>query len=265
MITNYKDKKLVEYLEPGQKVLIRFGHGLGDTIMFVPIFQRLREIYSNVHFDLYLETGQEKIFDSLCVSDKEGKGYDHVFHLDFPMSEGSGLTKGQKCCIDEIGIEPTYELPQFPKYESPFVAVHFHGTALPDSVGCPSDIAEAIWNDIIEYGKIPIECHFRHVFHNPINELFPFITRHVRDCKAEIPSLIGLIQRSHAFIGVASGPFMVALSLSPHRLLYLEKNHKISDYTKLGVASINIKEGYVKGSIKQWLSSLSHREIWRVI
>ena len=45
MIRDYKDKKLSEYLEPGQKVLIRFGHGLGDTIMFIPALEKLTEIH----------------------------------------------------------------------------------------------------------------------------------------------------------------------------------------------------------------------------
>ena len=36
------EKKLVDYLAPGQKVLIRFGHGLGDTLMFIPLLEALK-------------------------------------------------------------------------------------------------------------------------------------------------------------------------------------------------------------------------------
>ena len=74
MITDYKDKKLAEYLEPGMKALIRFGHGLGDTIMFMPAFTLLRRLYPETQIDLYVECGQEEIFES--VPDKEGKDYD---------------------------------------------------------------------------------------------------------------------------------------------------------------------------------------------
>jgi hypothetical protein len=222
--------------------------------MFIPIFNRLRELYPKVHFDLYLESGQEKIFE--CVPWKEGEDYNHVFHLDFPMSEGSGLTKGQKCCIDEIGIEPIFGIAKLEKKDSPFVALHFQGTALPDSVNCPQDIAGAIWDDVIASGKIPIECHFQHLFHNPKNAKFDFVDRHVRNCEANLNNLIGLIQNSFAFIGVASGPFVAAMSIFPSRTMYLQKRHKLEDYTKLAMARIDIEQGYVKGTVKNWLASL---------
>ena len=71
MIENFKEKKLVEYLENGQKVLIRFGHGLGDTLMFMPVFNHLKSLYPNIHFDLYVESGQEEIFES--IKDKDAR------------------------------------------------------------------------------------------------------------------------------------------------------------------------------------------------
>ena len=152
MIENYKDKKLVEYLKDDQKVLVRFGHGLGDTILWYPCFEKLKQSYPKVHFDLYVESGQEEVFES--IADKDAEGYDHVFHLDFPMSEGSELTKMAKCCKEEIGIEPPeQEIAKLPSCESPFVAVHFHGTALPGSVGCPEEIAKQIWQEVKILGK----------------------------------------------------------------------------------------------------------------
>ena len=254
MIQEYKEKKLVEYLEDGQKVLIRFGHGWGDTLMFIPLFRRLQDLYPKIHFDLYVECGQEKIFDSF--PDKDGDGHDYVFHLDFPMSEGSGLTKAQKCCVDELGIDPVSEIVTLDKYPSPLVGVHFHGTALPDSVSCPQGIAEKVWNEVLESGKIPIEVHYLHCFHNPVNTIYNFCNRHVRDCNANLPSLIGLIQRCFAFIGVASGPFVTALSVMPTRVFYLAKNHAITDYVKhLDIKNVHISE-YRDGMVREWLTSL---------
>jgi hypothetical protein len=258
MITNFKDKKLVEYLEKGKKFLIRFGHGLGDTIMFLPILKELRSKYPDCVIDLYVEAGQEHIFGDTL--DKEGEGYDLVFSLDFPMSEGSELTKAEKCCLDEIGIDYKYcgidlevSLKEH-KEDNPFVVVHFQGTALPDSVSCSEEVAKKIWQEIKECGKIPIECHFHHIFHNPKNDKFDFVNRHVRDCNADIKTLVGMIQNSYAFIGVASGPFIVALASNPDRTLYLEKNHPLKSYTKLDIARIDIKD-YKEGSIKEWLKN----------
>lgn len=254
MITEYHEKKLVEYIEPGQRVLIRFGHGWGDTLMFMPTFWRLQDLYPQTNFDLYLECGQECIFDSF--PDKEGPDHDHVFHLDFPMAEGSGLTKAQKCCIDELGIEPFSEIAPVPKVDSPIVSLHFQGTALPNSVNCPEEVARQIWQECLDAGKIPIEAHFRHLFHNPINTRYGFIDRHVRYCDANLNNLIGLIQNSFAFIGIASGPFVTALSIMPTRTFYLERNHAVTDYVKhLDIQSVHV-DHYEDGMVSEWLATL---------
>jgi len=254
IISSYGEKKVVEYFEDGMKILIKYGHGVGDLLMFMPAFHRLRDLYPKVDIKLYVECGQEQIFESVREINEDE--YDYIFEIHFPMSEGTGFTKGQLCCVSELGIEPVFNIVKLPRKSSPFVAVHFHGTALPDSVGCPEDVAGAIWHDIIDFGKIPIECHFEHVFHNPVNTKFDFIDRHVRTCVANLDNLVGLIQHSFAFIGVASGPFITALSTFPSRTLFLEKHHKLEDYTRLGVAKVNLDKGYLKGSVGNWLASL---------
>lgn len=257
MITDFLEKKLAEYLKPGGKYLVRFGHGLGDTIMFFPLLAKLRELYPDCHIDLYVESGQEEIWES--VADKDAPGYDEVFSLNFPMAEGSDVTKPAKCAIDELGIEPITDVAKLPEKLSPIVSVHFHGTALPDSVSCPEEIASQIWREITDFGKIPIECHFEHMFHNPVNIKFGFIDNSVRRYRANLPNLIGLIQHSWAFIGVASGPFVVAMSVMPERTLYLEKHHKLECYTHLELARANVFN-YEAGSIARWLDLLDRGE-----
>ena len=256
MIENFKDKKLVEYLQDEQKVLVRFGHGLGDTFLWMPTFEKLKKIYPKVSFDLYVESGQEEIFQS--IKDKDAPGYDLVFSLNFPMSEGSNLTKAQKCCIEEIGIEsPVEEVYKPQEYESPFVAIHLMGTALPGSVNCPEEIARQIWQEVKDFGKIPIECHFEHCWANPNNKKYGFIDISVRGYQAKVSNLIGLIQHSFATIAVASGPFVVALSVMPKRLLYLEKSHPLKTYTqRADVKKIKISE-YRVGMIKEFLEGLN--------
>ena len=254
IIAEYTKKKLVEYLKPDMMILIRFGHGWGDTLMFIPILTKLRSEYPDIKFDIYLENGQEKIFET--YPDKNNGSHDLVFHLDFPMAEGTGLTKQEKCCKDEIGIDwKANALPKVDSQASPFVAVHFQGTALPDSVNCSKEVAYKIWDEIIGFGKIPIECHFEHGFHNPVNKKYSFIDRSVRDCKANLKSLIGLIQHSFAFVGVASGPFITALCEIPERTLFIESKHKLSDYTKENIKKIDCNN-YEDGLVKQWLNML---------
>jgi len=254
MITSFKEKKLVEYLEPGGKYLIRFGHGFGDTIMFMPIYDKLVGMFTDCQIDLYVESGQEEIWKS--VADKDAPGYDVVFSLDFPMAIGSDLTKPAKCCIDEVGIEPITALAELPEKPSPLVGIHYQGTALPDSVGCPQEVAQQIWNEVLEFGKVPIECHFEHMFHNPVNKMFWFVSSHVRNCTANLHNLIGLIQHTGAFMGVASGPWVAALSIMPERTLYLEKHHKLETYTSEARARVDVLD-YRSGSVKEWLESLT--------
>jgi len=254
LITDFSEKKLREYLRPGERVLVRFGHGLGDTIMFMPLLDRLRKLFPETTIDLYVECGQEAIWES--VPDKDADGYDHVFSLDFPMSEGSGMTKPGKCCIAELGISPSCELARLPDCDSPLVGVHFQGTALPGSVGCPEPVAEQIWREVLAAGKQPIETHFRHTFHNPVNERFEFIDCGVRECQPTLPNLFGLLQRCYAFVGVASGPFIAALSTMPRRCLYLQNRHPIETYTPHDVVTVDVND-YEEGSVQRWLTGLS--------
>lgn len=268
MISDYSEKKVSDYIKelektkpPGERsVLLRFGHGLGDTLLFMPAFWRLRELYPTTRIDLYIESGQEEIFHSVPVEKAtDFDGYDHIFILHFPMSEGSSFTKSQKCCMDELGIDPITDVASIPKKPSPFVALHFQGTALPDNVGCPEDVARLIWEDVIAAGKIPIECHYEHLFHNPVNEKFPFITNTARGCSASLHSLFGLLQHCCAFIGVASGPFVAALSWMPTRMMYIERDHRLETYTYRAIPRIKLYEGYRPGHVKEWLETLDRR------
>jgi len=259
MITNYKHRKLIQYLQPGQKVLIRFGHGLGDAIMFMPVLEELRRRRPDTQIDLYVECGQEKIWNS--VPNKEAEGYDWIFSLDFPMSEGSGLTKREKCARDELGLHPDalVDIPEFaplPECPSPIVCVHFQGTALPGPVNCPEDTAALIWREIHEAGLIPFECHYRHCFHNPINGRMWFVDSTAREAKASLRSLFGLLQHSRAFIGVASGPFCAAMSIMPDRTMFLEKRHKARDYTRRVIPIVDLNLPYVAGTVRRWLDGL---------
>ena len=60
MITEYRNKKLIDYLKNGQNVLILFNdHGLGDVVMFMPLYERLKQMFPGVHFNLKCNRGQE--------------------------------------------------------------------------------------------------------------------------------------------------------------------------------------------------------------
>ena len=112
VISNFKDKKLVEYLKDGMRVMILFNwHGMGDCIMFLPLYYKLKKMYPNVSFNLKCNVGQE-IFDD--INDKE---YDIYFDIIFPEFNDKryyphtvGKSKPHICCCTELGIPFSKEM-----------------------------------------------------------------------------------------------------------------------------------------------------------
>lgn len=247
-----------------KKVLIFFWHGLGDLVMFMKPFEALKELHPNVHFDLGIVQGigQEEIYSGAIGFTADVKleelDYDIVAKIHFPMNESQDqYTKGQWCCIHELGIDPIlgHSIKDCMAINR-LVSVHFNITCLPESCNPDELVAKAIWNEIREVGMIPIESHFEHVFHNPVNKKFDFVDCTVRKVKPRISTLAGLIKNSYAFVGVVSGNFHVALSvLPPERICLLEKDFTAPMFTKEKIHRVDIKN-YKEGSIRQWLEKL---------
>ncbi|MHA1329623.1 MAG: hypothetical protein ACTSR2_00965 [Candidatus Hodarchaeales archaeon] len=260
-----QEKKLKDYLDTGRykRVALFWGHGIGDSLMFQVILDKLREMYPDIEFRMALPKGldEEVIYpDAVFVNSREEaqnlKDFDLVAQINFPLETDPNLTKSELCCKTEIGIEPVAGHKKLPEFPSPLVAVHFNLTSLPELANPSEEVAKMIWEEIKSRGAIPIETHFEHCFHNPVNKRFEFVNRHVRDCKPRIKSLIGLIQHCQAFIGCVSGNFHVALStLPPDRICYLEKKIPVKRFTHLPIKTIKVEE-YKDGSVAEWLKSI---------
>jgi len=262
IIEPLKEKnKLKFYLDnKPKKVLIVFWHGLGDVVQFRSLFDKLKELYPDINFDIALQEGldeetlipEAKLITSL---DEIEKGYDLTVLIHFPV-EIEGLTKSELCCREELGIDLMSSYKPIKKFPSKLCAVHFNLTCLPDLANPDRDTAELIWNDILEAGWIPIETHFEHTFHNPVNSKFDFVDCTVRRCTPKVATLVGLIQHCGAFIGVVSGNFHTAMAVLPHdRIAFLEKEIPVARFTNEPIQSFNIKN-YQKGDIKKWLDTL---------
>jgi hypothetical protein len=264
------DKKLNHYLEDKEikRILLAFFHGVGDVVMFQEPLKKLRETYPDRHFDVGLCKGldQEVIIPDAVLLEADWRekadelGYDLVMSCNFPMNENqTKLTKGEWCCIHELGIEPAGGHAELLKQPNRLCGVHFHITCLPDACNPDRETAEKVWNEILQAGWIPIETHFQHIFHNPINQKFDFIDCTVRRCIPRVSSLVGLIQNCGAFVGVVSGNFHVALAtLPPKKVMLLEKHFKLECFTHLPASRATILPGaYKDGSIREWLDTLS--------
>jgi len=267
-----QNRKLVDFITPEvKKVLIFFWHGLGDAIMFQEPLAALREQYPGVSFDITVEAGlgQEDVFPGAVLLSLEEAGefnqghvperfqeYDLIAKINMPMSEGQDdYTKAEWCCLTELGIEPVCGHP-FLANIARLVGVHFHLTALPESGNIPYDVAKQIWGEIVEAGFTPIELLMEHKWHNPANEKYDFVDRHIRDWPAEIPVLANLLMLCYAYVGSLGGNFHLALSVkSPKHIMALERDFTAPMYTKEPVKRVNIKE-YKDGTVREWLKRL---------
>lgn len=261
LIKNFKNKKVVDYLKSGQNNCIKFLHGLGDTIMFYPIFERIKKLFPDIKWTLYTTCGQEKIFGEYSCQEKD---YDYIFELQFPCCEFDEklkkYTKVELCCIVELGI-PYFQEDEFnitfQNIKSPLIGVHFCSTSCPSQTGCNYEFAKQIWNSIKDAGLIPIETHFIHKFHNRFNEKYDFIDNNCRNYNGDISSLIGLLQSCRGFIGVASGPFCVAMTLYPDKVLFLENksNYKLFMHN-YNIMSMNVNLSFDKKIFDKWLNKI---------
>jgi len=264
--------KLSHYLDilKKGKVLIPFGHGLGDTIMFLNVFDKLSSLYPDIEFTLALQKGlgfeelepdiigknRKVIYVSDLSYNKETSYYDIIADIDFPMSESQiKITKAERCCKDELGIELISGHKRITCETNRLVGLHLQITCLPDSANVPYDVAKKIWFEIKDAGYIPMEILMEHIYHNPVNKKYDFIDRHLRDIPPKISTLIGIMKSCNKVICCVSGVFHIALSiLLPEQICLLEKDFLAPSFTRLPIKRVNIKD-YKDGSIKDWLLS----------
>lgn len=237
-----------------KKVLLIFWHGVGDLVMFLAPYRALCAAFPTIHFDIGVPGGMTYLDivpnDAIevtgdQVNDKAHElPYDLVAKITFPMNEYDKTehTKGEYCCLFELGIELTSGHDFAAPYPTPLVCVHFNITCLPDCANPDRNTAEKIWNDVLAEGFVPLECHYQHVFHSPVNVKFDFVDATVRRCRPELKSLIGLLLHARAFVGVVSGPFHLALALlGAERVLLLEKDFKATHFTKRKIATADLR------------------------
>ena len=233
--------------------------------MFLKPFSTLKNLYPDISFQLIVQSClsfEDVVPDAYLLQPGDMEAlekldYDLIFKVHFPMSENQiELTKGEMCCVEELGIPPVSGHASLPLYENKLVGVHFNITCLPGMANPDEETAKKVWNEIIEAGFIPIETHFEHLFHNPVNKKFDFVNCTVRGAQPKISSLISLLRTCERAIVVVSGNFHVAMSVLPHnKILLLEKDLRLECFTKSkDVSKVSIRPGeYKDGSIRRWL------------
>jgi ADP-heptose:LPS heptosyltransferase len=242
-----KDRqKVVPYLQANSctKVALVFLHGVGDVIMFREPFFHLMEKFPAVDFTVFLHPTMEPFIDyskPWYGFDSVDDSYDICFVLDFPLSEGTQWTKGGLCAEMELGLpNKDFDIIPFHLDTNKQVALHIAGTCSPGQTNPSTEVAAQIYTVIQDEGFLPIDVHFEHRYHNPSNQRPTWMTTHVRGQKVTVEKMYSLINNSHWFIGVTSGPLLMAMAMNPSKVICLQGHHKIINYTKIPVRTVNI-------------------------
>lgn len=245
------------------KVAIVFFHGVGDVVMFNGILDRIRETWPYIEFDVVFLKGldlEEVIPDAIVLEGNWEEEvaklpHDFAFLSHFPLEDANdpSTTKGEIACRREYGITP-YSVHKRIR-PKPLVAVHFQCTSVPGVANIDPAVAEKIWKEIEDAGCQPIETHFQHVFHNPVNSKYDFVDNHCRGNAPRLRNLVSLLGACECFIGGVSGNFHLALSvLGHHRVLFLKNRIPGGCFTKEPLDEIDTRN-YEEGSVFRWLSA----------
>jgi len=276
-ISNNETQKLPSTPEQTQGTeLLVFHHGLGDLLMFLPLYEHLQKI-GNYQLALQegcnftplapgsIETPTGSVdYNKFC---KE-KGFSSYKIVQYLMSEGTGKTKSQLCAEIEFGIyDFSISLTAFrenPKHRK-VIGINFFGTCLPNQTNPDEATAKRIWAEIKEAGYVPLEIYFEHTWHNPSNEKYEWIDNSIRGAEANIYSLKTILQGCIGFIGVASGPWVAAMKYcqKTENVFCLTREYSPLDYFyNEGIGPINTINSidinsYIPGSVKKCISMLS--------
>lgn len=265
LVQNFNEKKICDYLDTGKykTVLLLFRHGLGDSIMFYSTcYKALVKKYPGISFAYSTHCGQEELFGKV---DDNPNHYDIAFSFRYPCSEWDpgNETKSEKCARVEIGLEmPLAEDYTLPKsFPSPLVGVHFNSTSC-TSLNAPYDFAKNLWEQIMDFGFIPIDTHMRHVYDNKRSIVHDFEqSRRIDNVPATVGKIVGLLSTLRGFAGVPSGNLICACSVLPaSRILCLSSEYPIRKSLHMDMLEMNIRRPYDAGIVSEWLCRLKSPE-----
>lgn len=256
--------------------LFIFEHGLGDLINFLPVYYEFIE-QTGVRVQIAAsEKRQFNLINKNILSINESfdiKKFSYHYRVLYPDPQNTSLpieisdesAKPYICGIYELGMNPFVWKPyrminKFKVDNSKRVGVHLFGHTGMHKKFCPVDVAEEIWNEIIEAGYEPYECHMTPEF---ANEYPDFVEADSMECltpdcslryeRADLSKMIKEIGKCKYFIGVDSGPIYLASALlGVDNIIGLENQKKHNNFIPKHIVTVPVIH-YKSGTIYKQL------------
>jgi len=240
-----------------QKVLINFGHGLGDSAMLTAVIAHLAKYKPNWTIDVYAGRGKHSCYfgqvNQVFYEAPDWEPYQLVFNLDWyecwSTWKDSPGTKTCLCLRDKFHIQPDWDLLTYTinigdeaklradNYistlppERPFVLLHYEGNTSQKEKNLQHQHIRDICDFLIDHDYTPVILDWdrrsplvnQTTIFNPDND--NDIWRKAGSGDAE--TLAALIERAALFVGIDSGPSKVSFTTNTPSIAIWVKHHPI--------------------------------------
>ena len=267
-IADYTNKKLTEYLQPGANICLRYPHGLGDLLMFLPYYEQLKQQYPDTNIQLVVTPDKQKL-----IGDIPDIKYDYLLYVPVHFNEEGGkfegMTKPETGVVYDFGTkyDPSLEykdvlnLKRHLQKTRPFVGFGFFSTHFPYETDCDEMLARYMWEGVINKGLIPIELQFYQSgnHHNIFGRRFAFAQTNTRHCKPNMDTLLAIAGMCRGIAAVSTGLFHLGAVMMPENTLYIKNQFELSCYTnRTDIREVDImrNKNQAKDAIDRWLASL---------
>jgi hypothetical protein len=259
-----------------RKSVFIFDHGLGDFIHYLPVHL---EFERQAQMEVILAASRSRQFHMLYPKVQESetlvpRTYGMIYKVHYPDTKSFVVpfeiydepSKPYLCAYYELGLSPfvwtPYRITAPVRERHKRIGVHFFGHTGSNEKFCPPPIAKMIWEEIIQAGYEPFECHMRPEFRSRYADCgvddCSFIKgdQTIRFQKPELSLMRDAIANCQYFIGVDSGPLYLATSILGHEnVIGLENKKRIAYYCPKHINTLSIRE-YQPGSILERIQLL---------
>jgi hypothetical protein len=251
--------KIKEYLEKNpntNRVAIQFFHGLGDILIFYPTYSLLKQSFLNVNFKIFTNRpGISQALEDLeyAKSIEDIQGFDVIFCINYyePIVHNNQMIANKlfQCNSSEIGLN-SLMISDFPEHRLPIntnklVAVHLEAQSSAHETCPDNEVKDQIFKCIIKNGFYPIDVH------KAVSAI------------PDIEIAFSLIQACKFYVGVLSGPLVLAIASNPKKVICLEKNLELNRYTSANVIKYDVRSFNCESfsyTIQECLNNLNNND-----